>query len=360
MPAARPSLHKIERLVDGGRERDGFIGLDRNERLSPLPEAFLQRIRDAVTSDLLTKYPATDRLYEKLGSHLGLDRSQILLAPGSDGVFRAVFDVYGAPGGTVVAIDPSYAMYEVYAGIAGMDFVKVTVGSDLTVNVDELLEAIDEKVQLVCVANPNQPTGAEMAEADLKAVVDRAGEVGALVTVDEAYHPFSRYSALPWLADAEHLVVTRTFSKAWGLAGLRVGLAAGAPEVLGNLGKVRSAYDVNGMAARTLELALDDPQIAADYVAEVEEGRVVLVERSRALGLRPFNTTTNFVPIGLEDRAQPTAVVAKLRERGIIVKGPFSHPALAGCIRITLGSAELMSQFAEQLGPALEAAEQAG
>src|SRR4051794_40492473 len=122
LPAGRASLEAVERLADGGRERDGLIGLDRNERLSPLPDAFLQRLRDAVNSELLTTYPATDRLYEKLGERLGLDRAQMLLTPGSDGAFRAIFDVYGGPGGTAVAIDPSYAMYEVYAGIAGMNF----------------------------------------------------------------------------------------------------------------------------------------------------------------------------------------------------------------------------------------------
>ena len=349
LPAPTSGVAAIERLPEGGRERDGLVPLDRNERLAPLPEAVVEELRAALDSELLTTYPATDRVYDRLADAHGLPREHLLLTPGSDGAHRALHHAYVRAGDEVVMLDPSYRMFAVYTEMFEGSAVKVPFGEDLALDNDALVGAIGDRTRLVLVANPNQPTGTVLGDGVLDAVLARAAEVGALVVVDEAYHPFSGETVLDQVPEQPQLVVTRTFSKAWGLAGLRAGLVAADHAVIANLFKVRSVYDVNSIALRALELELDHPDVATDYVAEVEAGRTLLADRCRAFGLTPLESPTNFMQIRLGDAIAPGEAVERLRERGYLVAGPYSFPCLADCIRVTLGPPALMEQFAGAL-----------
>lgn len=347
VPEPIPALAGIERLREGGRERQGFVGLDRNERLAPLPEWLLDEIRAGIDSSLLTQYPALDGLYEDLTELLGVTRERLLLTAGSDAAFRALHQVYVRPRDRVVMLDPSYAMYPIYARMFGATPVQVPFAPHLSLDGEQLVDAVGAGVRLVLLADPNQPTGTQLPRDVLRAVLARAAEHGALVVVDEAYYPFSATSVLPWLAEYPQLVVTRTFSKAWGLAGLRVGVVAAHPEVIANLYKVRSAYDVNAVAALCVRTLLAHPEVSEEFVAAVDAGRRTLAQRLPALGLTPLPGQTNFQLIRCADRIAPADLVDRLRERRYLVKGPFSAACLADCIRITLGPSALMARFCD-------------
>ena len=349
LPEPIPSLSNINRLREGGRERAGFVSLDRNERLSPLPEPVVEAVRAGIDSTLLTDYPSLDELYEDLARLLAMPRDRLLLTAGSDAAFRALHQAYVRRGDRVVMLDPSYAMYPIYTRMFDAEPVQVPFRDDLTLDPDALLDATNVGVRMVLLANPNQPTGTRLPEDTLRALLDRAAGCEALVVVDEAYFPFSRTTVLPWVAEHPHLVVTRTFSKAWGLAGLRVGAVAAHSEVVANLYKVRSAYDVNAVGAMCVRTLLSHPEVAEQFVAEVDEGRRTVVERVRALGLEAVPGETNFQLIRCARLIEPSRLVELLRERGYLVKGPFSAPCLADCIRITLGPPDLMGRFCDVL-----------
>lgn len=353
LPDPTPALDGVVRLREGGREREGMIGLDRNERLGPLPEAVVQEIRAAIDSDLLTHYPTLDRLYDDLAAGLGVARERLLLTAGSDAAVKALYQVYTEPGAASVMVEPSYAMYPIYARMFGMEPRQVAFGPDLSLDTDALLDLIAPDVKLVFIANPNQPTGTVIEDGPLEAIVERAATHSALVVVDEAYHPFSQRTVLPWIERHDNLVVTRTFSKAWGLAGARLGMVAAHPSVVRNLYKVRSAYDVNALAASCAAVMLRHPEVASDYAEQVAAGRELLCERARALGLEPLPGLTNFQLLRLGSERDPAALVEALHGRGYIVKGPFSAPGLRDCIRVTLGPPELMSRFADALEASL-------
>jgi histidinol-phosphate aminotransferase len=355
IPAPAPGISAIERLPEGGEERHGSVPLDRNERLSPLPESVIEELRAGISSELLTEYPVLDGAYADLQRAVGLPRDRLLLTAGSDAAFKALHHCYVRPGDRVVMLDPSYAMYAVYARMFEASAVTVPVDEDLSVDPELLLDAIAPDTRLVLLANPNQPTGTTLAAETVSAVIDRAADAGALVLVDEAYFPFSRTTVLPEAGERANLVVTRTFSKAWGLAGARIGFAAAHPEVVRTLFKVRSVYDVTALSAHCLRVMLAHPEVSDDYVAEVDGGRDLLVERARSLGLEPYECQTNFLPIRLRGRADPAALVAGLTERGYLVKGPFGAPCLRDYIRVTLGAPALMASFADALAEALEA-----
>lgn len=353
-PEPISALARIERLREGGRERDGYVGLDRNERLAPLPGWVLDEIRAGIESSLLTRYPALDELYQDLSEMLRVRPEQLLLTAGSDAAFRALHHVYVRPGDRVAMLEPSYAMYPIYARMFGATPVQVPFAPDLSLDTERLLDAVGTGVRMVLLADPNQPTGTQLPREVLRAVLARAAECGALVVVDEAYFPFSRTTVLSWLAEYSQLVVTRTFSKAWGLAGLRVGVVAAHPEVIANLYKVRSAYDVNAVAALCLRTLLAHPEVADEFVAEVDAGRRTLAQRLPALGLTPIPGETNFQLIRCAAQIEAGRLVDALRDRGYLVKGPFTAPCLAGCIRITLGPPALMERFCDVLEDVLD------
>lgn len=355
LPQPSEALSSVERLREGGRERDGLIGLDRNERLSPLPDAIVAEIRDAIDSTLLTSYPSLDRLYDRLAETFELPRERLLLTAGSDAAVKALYQVYGRPGANAVMLTPSYAMYPIYARMFGLEPKEIAFDEDLSVVTGALVAAVQPGTRLVFIANPNQPTGTVLDDAVILDLVTRAADVGALVVVDEAYYPFSGHTLLPLVSDHPNLVVTRTFSKAWGLAGLRIGLVAAHPQVVANLYKVRSAYDVNAVAAACAGVLLAHPEVAEDYAAEVTAGRDLLIERARALGLEPIPSLTNFQVLRLGGRGDPATVVEALHGKGYIVKGPFGSAGLRNCIRVTLGSPELMARFADALADVLGA-----
>ena len=355
IPTPVSGVNAIERLSEAGGERRGLVPLDRNERLSPLPDAVIEELRAGISSDLLTEYPILDDAYAALQEAVGQPRERLLLTSGSDAAFKAIYQCYARPGDRVVMLSPTYAMYEVYARMFEAQPVAVPIEDDLTLNGERLLDEIAPDTRLVLLASPNQPTGTVLSPELLAAVIDRAADAGALVLVDEAYFPFSDATLLPQIESSPNLVVTRTFSKAWGLAGARLGFAAADPEVVHTLYKVRSVYDITALSAQCLRVLLAHPEVATDYVAEVDAGRQLLVSRASPAGLEPVPCPTNFLPIRVAPRIDPAALVAALEERGYIVKGPFGAPCLRDFIRVTLGPPALMSEFADALDQALDA-----
>lgn len=354
VPQPRAALRDVYRTPEPAQEALSLVRLDRNERVGELPRWFLTPLRRALDSRTLTAYPRQAQLRTQLAEHLEVESERVLLAPGSDAVFKALYQAYVRPGDRVVMLEPSYAMYPVYARMFEAQAVPVPFEADRTLNLDALLDRIGDGVRVVVLANPNQPTGTVMAPRDIQRVIDRAGEVGALVAVDEAYYPFSKDTVLLWVRRFANLLVTRTFSKAAGLAGLRLGFAVGHPEVIANLAKVRTAHDVNSVAILYAEQVLAHPRLVDNYVIEVDAGRRVLSARAQRLGLAVLPTHGNFLVIRVAPRADPSQVVEGLRRLGYLVKGPFDAPCLAGCIRVTLGPPQLMARFADALRAALE------
>ena len=348
-PEPRVGVSAIDRWPEGEAEREHMVPLDRNERLSPLPEWFLAALREQLTSELAATYPAPYRLHADLALSLQLPRDSVLVTPGTDAALRALFIAFVRPGDQIVHLDPTYAMVAVYARM--FEARSVTAGYDAACRLDRdaLLAAVVPGVRLVIVANPNQPTGTLLTDGTLGELLERCEQAGALLVVDEAYHPFSGVTALSQVGASPNLLVLRTYSKAGGLAGLRVGFAAGSPAVIRALVNVRSAGEVNAVALAAARLHVAHPEVMADYAAEVEQGRSALAARVAALGseLRPSHG--NFAALALPSGVDPARVAASLHAAGWIVRGSFSAPCLARCIRVTLGPPELMERFASAL-----------
>lgn len=281
-----------------------LMWLDKNENGDPDLLRVAAEIVGEVIADTtwaLSTYPESARVYAKLGSHVGLGPDHLTLTPGSDGVIRAVFEAFVNPGDVVVHTTPTFAMYPVYSLMYGARSVTLPYrrsdgGPVLTVQ--EVLNAIEAaRAKLVCLPNPDSPTGTAFSLLELRAIADACRAAGSLLLVDEAYHPFYEPSAAPWVEDLRHVVVARTFAKAWGLAGLRVGYAVAHPSIAKLLHKVRSMYEVSTMAVAVIDRALDREAEMRASVARLNAGRDGFREAMATLGLPTVVAHGNFTHV---------------------------------------------------------------
>lgn len=352
-------LDGIYRSANPGSNVGKYVRLDRNERVGGLPPWFIDEIRRSLNSEMLTSYPVQDRFHRNLALSLDVAPERLMLTPGSDAGVRAIFEAYVSPGDTVVVFEPSYAMYDVYAQIYGAKIVRVPFDAELKPDLKFLLKSVANGPKLVLLANPNQPTGTVLDSRTLHQLVRKASESGTLAAIDEAYYPFSGTTVLPLTGESPNLLVLRTFSKAAGLAGVRLGYVVGQADIIQNLSKVRSPNDINVLALLCGEILLKNPEIVENYVNDVNVGAGILAGRTKTMGLSTRPVTSNFMLVKVGDVCSPKVLVERLKTYGYLVKGPFTVESMADYIRVTLGPSELMKSFSEALESSLREAKAA-
>lgn len=346
-------ISRLVRMFDHEDRRADYVRLDKNERTVPFPRDVIDRLRESVVTDLLTAYPDTIPVIQKLSAFLGILPDYVLLTNGSDAGIKAVFETFIASGDRVLLLSPGYAMFGVYCDMYEAEKVWVEFEAEFSLPPERLLRAITEETRMVLIANPNQPTGTRLEPELLEGVVARSRACGAIVLLDEAYYPFCQDTGMSLLPTYEDLLIARTFSKGWGLAGLRLGYLVGSPENLRQIAKVKSLYDVNAFALAAAACLLDEAERVAAHVAEVVAGRERLRTGLQELGFRPFDSHTNFVMARVPAGVDPAGLVRDLRQAGFLVRGPFSHPALTGCLRMTAGPPDQVAAFLTALGHVL-------
>jgi len=326
----------------GNNPRDPrLLWLDKNENADPEMTGLVRSVIAAVAPEAGFTYPDLGPVYRKLGGLLGLDPRHLLLTPGSDGAIRAVFEAFIAPGDTVLHTVPTFAMYAVYsrmygARTIGLEYLPSESGPRLEAAAVEAAIAA-HRPKLVCLPNPDSPTGTVFAPDALRRIVEAAGAAGSLILVDEAYYPFHRDTALPWVAQYPHLVVCRSTGKAWGMAGVRVGYAAAAPEVAVFLHKVRSMYEVGALSAAVFERMLDHQDAMLASVARLEAGKAGFLAAMDRLGLRTLAGAGNFLHVAFG--AHGPAVHGALADLALYRKD-FAEPCLKGFSRFSATTPE--------------------
>ena len=282
--------------------------------------------------------PLQKQVKQRLAAIKGVNASRIFLGNGSDECIDLVYRVFCEPGiDNAVAISPSYGMYEVCADINDVAYRKVPLANDFALDADALLAATDPHTKVIWICSPNNPTGNAFSAAHIERVLSR---FGGIVVVDEAYGDFSSQPSMRTrLEQYPNLIVLQTFSKAWGSAGVRLGMAFASEEIVALFNKVKYPYNVNLL---TQEYALRH----LDRMAEVEQWiSDILRERSRltaALEVLPqvehiFASDANFVLVRVTDA---DGIYRHLQRQGIIVRNRNRVEKCVGCLRITVGTPE--------------------
>ncbi len=272
----------------------------------------------------------------QVADFLGLEAQRVLLTNGVDEAIHLLCSTYLEPGDEAIIVVPTFAMYAIFAQAEAASLVQILSGDDFSFPLEKLLSRIGPRTRLIAVANPNNPTGSAVACDVLLSIAHAAPQ--AAVLVDEAYYEFHGDTILNHATWPDNLFVARTFSKAYGLAGLRIGILAGNAGQMSMVRRVASPYNVNAVALAVLPEALRDQQYVAQYVAEVQRGRAILERELKTLGLHYWPSRANFVLVRIGPAY--SEFIRDLRARGILVRDRNSDPGCEGCVRLTVGSYE--------------------
>jgi histidinol-phosphate aminotransferase len=241
------------------------------------------------------------------------------------------------PAPEAIIPQPAFEIFAYDTNVAGGRVVNVPPARDFVFPLDDVLGAITDATRVVFLTNPNNPTGVSMPLDAIRTVAQHVPP-DAVVLVDEAYADFAGATFIPVLTSFPNVIVGRTFSKAYGLAGLRIGCLIGAPDVLDHLRPAVPVYSVNIAAVVAMQAALQDPDHVQRYVLEVAESKRMLYAACDRLGLKYWKSDANFVLVSAGDRV--ASLVAGVQVRGIFLRDRSSEPGCAGCLRITTGLVE--------------------
>lgn len=348
----RPQIKAISAYKPplSGRARYPGLPLDFNERTIPTPAATARALERFIKAGKLQMYPDYGELEARIADYVGVaSPDKIMVANGSDQAIDIIFRTYGA-GGKLIIPTPSFVMFKHSARLAGGEIVAPAYDRrDMAFPFERVMDAIDADTDIVVICNPNNPTGGAVEIERVKAIASKARD--ALVCVDEAYYEFSKLTAAALLDEFPNLVITRTFSKAFGLASLRVGYCVANEAIIEQLVKVRGPYAVSALAHCAATAALEDVGAVESYADEVMNSAKPLVERFfDDIGVERFESAANFI---LARVPNADAVARKLVENGALVR-PRGGPGIEDTLRITIGTTAQMRDFIQIYKKALE------
>lgn len=327
------------------------IDLSDNTNLWGVPPAAARAIQDAASSTV-TRYPAlyAANVKSAIADYIGVSPDVIVTGCGSDDVLDSAIRAFGEPGDRVAYPDPSFAMVPIFAQMNALTGLPIPLTRAHDADVDAYIAA-DAKITYLCT--PNNPTGASFSRAAIERIVDATtnGTTHGIVIIDEAYAEFAAWNCLGLLARYPRVLISRTLSKAFGLAGLRVGYAIGDPAVIAEVEKSRGPYKVNSIAQAAAIAALGpDRGWVMDRVRDAIANRERLSHELRMMGLQPLPSDANFVLVPVPDAVSADR---QMRERGVAVR-PFARlPRIGDALRISVGPWHLLEACIATLREAL-------
>jgi histidinol-phosphate aminotransferase len=326
--------------------RMGKIRLDFNENTSGCSAAARKALA-RLTAKQIATYPEYEAPTRKLARYFRVAPEELLLTNGGDDALRVFFDTFVEPRTDVLICEPTFPMYRYYAEIAGARVKVLRYGKNMEFPFDDAIAALRKKPRLFFLANPNNPTGTMVRSADVRKLLCAA--TNTVVVLDEAYAEFSPESAVPWVRRYAHLFVARTFSKAEGMAGLRLGAVIGCSDSLAFVRRAMPPYPVNLAALVAGVAAVEERKTIERYVGNVKRLRAWLAAELERRGVRVFPSAANFLLADFGESGP--SFFQKLARHEILVR-ERSHDIGPGYARITIGTESELNKLLQILGPA--------
>jgi histidinol-phosphate aminotransferase len=353
MKFAIPARRAVQRMrpyhppLEG---RGGKLRLDFNENTFGCSPAVRSALRNLSSADI-SIYPEQETVRRKLARYFAVHSHELLLTNGTDEALHLIADTFLEPNDPVLLVEPTFAMYRFYAELAGARIQALRYDPALQFPMAKLLPALGSRSapRIFFLANPNNPTGNVLTPAELRRILKRAAST--LVVVDEAYFEYSGITILPWIRRYNNLVITRTFSKAAGLAGLRLGCILTRRAIAAVLRKAQSPYPVNIAALVAARATMQDRAFLKQTLSEFRRSRAELQRGLTNLGLPCFPSAANFILLNLGGRA--AHVVASLARQGTLIRDRSSDFAGQGYVRITIGTLSQTRRVLRQLKESL-------
>jgi len=349
MMQPRKSVQEMQAYSPPTQGRGAAVRLDFNENTVGCSPSVTVAVAQALSANSVAMYPEYGSAREIISSFFNVDSEQMAITNGTDEAIQLLVNTFMDAGDELVITSPSYAMYRFYAEVSGVVVkeVKYLLDDNLSFPMEELLGAITPSTKAVFIANPNNPTGGAISNPEIRRILDAAPN--AMVLIDEAYVEFCGVTAIGLLHEYENLFISRTMSKAYGMAGLRCGFLLSSASNMGWVRKAQSPYSVNFVAIAAALAAIGDKEYVENYVREVIQARSFVVAELDRLGIQQFDSNGNFVLFMVGKHAE--RIVSELRNAGVLVRNR-SHE-FEGSVRVTVGTTEQMELFIQELEKAL-------
>ncbi|MBQ3611227.1 MAG: histidinol-phosphate aminotransferase family protein [Firmicutes bacterium] len=341
------NVKDLDRIFDQN-SREGYLRMDLNENPGGLPEEFIKEVLSDITPEFISKYPETLEFTETLGNMIGAKVEEICLTNGSAEAIRHVIEAYSRPGGKILSVAPSYAMYAVYSKMYGREHVAVNYDDDLNISVDDIIAKITPDIDIVVVLNPNNPVGDVYTYEEMDRIIAAAKANEATVLIDEAYFYFYPNSFIKYALENDNVFLTRTFSKLFSLAGCRLGYVVGRAEGIKMVQKLCTPHNVNAFGMKFAQAIMEKDGMIEAMVAKQLDGKQYLVDTLRKHGYRVNVKEGNFVFIKPKTDA-PTVVARMKEEKKILIKWYKSVGDMGDSLRVSTGERELMQVFVDAL-----------
>ncbi len=341
-------IKDLYRIFDQN-SRDGYIRMDLNENPVGLSQEFIDEVLSNVTPEFVAKYPEQLEFTKKLAKFIGVEVENICLVNGSAEGIRYVIQAYSRPGGKVLSVTPSYAMYDVYCEMYGRESVHVQYDENLNMDIDKFIDAINDDIDLVIVLNPNNPVGDVYSYEEMDKIVEACKKHECTLLIDEAYFYFYPNSFIKYAMENDHVLLTRTFSKVFSLAGARLGYVVGRAPEIELVQKLCTPHNVNAFGMLFAQAILEKEGMLDELVEKQLNGKQHLIDTLIEKGYRVNAAEGNFIFIKPKNRDASEIVDLMKKDKKILIKVYRDVPDLGDCLRVSIGEAEVMDIFIDAL-----------
>ena len=322
--------------------------LDLNENPGGLPQDFIDSVLSDISPQFIAQYPETLHFTEVLAKHLNTDISHVCLVNGSSEGIRYIIQAFTSVKGRIVGVVPSYFMFQIYSEMYGREFIKVPYNKDLSMDINNIIAELTEDTQLLVLLNPNNPMGNVYTEEEFEKIMEICRKKQITVLIDEAYHYFYPKTFIQYALNERHVLVTRTFSKLFSLAGCRLGYVVGHPEEIKMVQKFCTPHNTNAFAMKFAEAILETPGVLDSLISNFNEGRKYLIDTLDANGYRHKGEAGNFMFI--EPKTEAQTIVDRMKaEKKILIKAYPDVGEFGNCLRVSIGEKKYMKTFVEAL-----------
>jgi len=348
------SCYEVKTILERKTD-EKIVKMNLNENFAIPSEAVEKLLLDACRSIDVRAYPPPrgSLAVKAISDFLGFSESEVAVANGADEIMDLLMKVFVRRGSKVMVVEPTFPMYTFFAELYGGKKVTVMLKKDFSLNVDAILKKADKDTRLLFVCSPNNPTGNQFRESDIKRLLE---EFKGVVVVDEAYADFATGSVINWIRDYDNLAVLRSFSKAFGLAGLRLGYLVSSKHVVKYVQRVVGPFNVNSVTQQAIVLALQNWSYFKEKINLVVNEREWLMKNLQQIdGVSSYPSDANFILFKVTKTNLTSAVVTeRMENRNVLVKDRGHLPLLENCIRVTVGTRNMNETFVSALNASLE------
>ena len=336
----KPWLEKLKRAKPEIIDRSNYLRLDKNERVIDFDKKFLNYLKKNLNTFHLSAYPNISKIKKLIARKNNIKEKNIFISAGSDLVLKTCFELFTKKNDKVIILEPTFGMVNVYCSLYNLNPIKIGYNNKLILDTEKLLKSISKKISLIVLANPNSPTGTIIKDKIIIKIVNKAKNLSIPVVIDEAYEGFFNKSYLKLIKNYKNVVITRTFSKSFGLAGLRAGYAAGNEKVIDYLSKYRPMYEINSISCLAIEFLIKNFSIVKKHINEVKISKNFLVKELKKINIKYINTHANFFHI--ETGKNNYELEKKFKNAGILFRKGPGVKGLENYSRFSLGSKKQM------------------